>query len=69
MDLETGEIKYFTDEEYKQKMDDGTAKNLLKLLGKPKANCNRCHGRGHIGKSVGPNGDNLYIPCRCVIKR
>jgi hypothetical protein len=33
---------------------------------KPKANCNRCLGRGYEGKNT---QTGKYVPCKCIFKQ
>ena len=38
------------------------ASETIKLRCKPKEDCPKCHGKGHIGRNV---ETNLFIPCIC----
>lgn len=35
----------------------------IPLIKKPSSSCNKCYGRGYIGKN-----DDYYIPCSCLEK-
>lgn len=59
MDPRTGEIKEFPNRTAAEK--EGYT---VHLKCKPKPNCKRCYGRGHIGK----NDRGLYVPCLCTQK-
>lgn len=60
MNVETGEIKEFKDQEdLEMAIKSGKWEELQR---KPKLNCRHCHGRGHIGYNTSLG---KYVPCRC----
>lgn len=64
MDVTTGEIKEFESEkELAEALLTGKWERLERM---PNPNCNRCHGRGHLGFNV---SRGQYVVCRCVKKR
>ena len=33
---------------------------------KPKKSCNKCYGRGYVGKDA---KHNIYLPCNCILNQ
>ncbi len=63
MDTGTGQIYEFKNQE---DLDEAVrTRGLVALKGKPKKNCKRCYGLGHLGKDT---VTNKYILCPCVKK-
>lgn len=57
MNPQTGEIKGF------QTWKDANAEGYtIRLKRKPRSNCKKCYGRGHIGI----NDQGKYVPCSCT---
>ncbi len=76
MDLWTGKIYDFQEEDQKEKFAKlarslaGGAREciqgrLIELEHKPRPGCSRCHGRGYTARNL---ETGLYIPCKCVGK-
>lgn len=57
MNSDTGQIRAFENSEQARKAGFDT-----ELKGKPKSNCKKCSGLGHVGRNI---DTGKYDPCTC----